>query len=83
MYLMLPNYVNNLRALGYDDRDFADGGSDRLLDAIVAWGDEGTIAGRVREHLDAGADHVAIQSYAEDATAALVQLERLAPALIG
>jgi probable F420-dependent oxidoreductase len=83
MYLRLPNYINNLRALGYDDGDFADGGSDRLVDAIVAWGDEEAIARRVREHLDAGADHVAVQSYAEDATAALVQLERLAPALIG
>jgi len=82
MYLRLPNYINNLRALGYDDRDFADRGSDRLLDAIVAWGDEEAIAGRVRDHLDAGADHVAIQSYAEDASAALAQLERLAPALI-
>jgi probable F420-dependent oxidoreductase len=80
-YLRLPNYVNNLRALGYDDRDFEDGGSERLVDAIVAWGDEGTIAGRVREHLSAGADHVAIQAYADSAKAALAQLERLAPVL--
>lgn len=82
MYLRLPNYVNNLRALGYGDDDLADGGSDQLVDAIVAWGDEEAIAGRVREHLDAGADHVAIQVYSENATAALVQLERLAPALL-
>jgi probable F420-dependent oxidoreductase len=81
-YLRLPNYVNNLRALGYDDADFAAGGSERLVDAIVAWGDEKAIAGRVREHLDAGADHVAIQAYAENAEAALAQLERLAPALL-
>jgi probable F420-dependent oxidoreductase len=81
LYLRLPNYVNNLRALGYDDADFADGGSERLVDAIVAWGDEEAIAGRVREHLDAGADHVAIQAYAENAKAALAQLERLAPTL--
>ena len=54
---------------------------DRLVDAIVAWGDEEAIAGRVREHLDAGADHVAIQAYADDAGASLAQLERLAPAL--
>src|SRR5438105_3664845 len=66
-YLRLPNYVNNLRALGYDDADFADGGSERLVDAIVAWGDEEAIAGRVREHLGAGADHVAIQAYSENA----------------
>jgi probable F420-dependent oxidoreductase len=81
-YLTLPNYVNNLRALGYDDADFADGGSERLVGAIVAWGDEEAIAVRVREHLDAGADHVAIQSYAADARAALAQLERLAPTLL-
>jgi probable F420-dependent oxidoreductase len=81
-YLRLPNYVNNLRALGYDDADFAHGGSERLVDAIVAWGDEEAITGRVREHLDAGADHVAIQAYSENANAALAQLERLAPALL-
>jgi probable F420-dependent oxidoreductase len=82
IYLTLPNYVNNLRALGYEDADFADGGSERLVDAIVAWGDEAAITGRVREHLDAGADHVAIQAYSENASAALAQLERLAPALL-
>jgi probable F420-dependent oxidoreductase len=82
-YLRLPNYVNNLRTLGYDDADFADGGSERLVDAIVAWGDEEAIAGRVREHLDAGADHVAVQAYAANGGAALGQLERLAPALLG
>jgi probable F420-dependent oxidoreductase len=82
LYLRLPNYVNNLRTLGYDDGDFADGGSERLVDAIVAWGDEAAIAGRVREHLDAGADHVAVQAYAETASQALTALERLAPALM-
>jgi probable F420-dependent oxidoreductase len=81
-YLRFPNYVNNLRALGYDDADFADGGSDQLVDAIVAWGDEGAIAERVREHLDAGADHVAIQAYSDSAEGALAQLERLAPTLL-
>jgi probable F420-dependent oxidoreductase len=81
-YLTLPNYVNNLRALGFDDGDFAGGGSEQLVDAIVAWGDEEAIAGRVREHLDAGADHVAVQAYAEDAGAALAQLERLGPVLL-
>jgi probable F420-dependent oxidoreductase len=81
-YLSLPNYVNNLRALGYDDADFADGGNERLVDAIVARGDEEAIAGRVREHLDAGADHVAVQAYSETASAALSQLARLAPTLL-
>jgi probable F420-dependent oxidoreductase len=82
VYLALPNYVNNLRWLGYEDADFADGGSDRLVDAIVAWGDEEAIAGRVREHLEAGADHVAVQAYAGDGEASLAQLERLAPGLL-
>jgi hypothetical protein len=81
-YLQLPNYLNNLRALGYGDADFADGGSDRLVDAIVAWGSEEAVAARVHAHLDAGADHVAVQSYAADAGAALTQLERLAPAIL-
>lgn len=82
MYLRLPNYANNLRALGYEDSDFAAGGSERLVDAIVAWGSEAAIASRIREHLDAGADHVAVQAYAEDANTALADLERLAPALL-
>lgn len=81
-YLRLPNYVENLRTFGYHDEDFAGGGSDRLVDAIVAWGDEAAIAARVREHLAAGADHVAIQAYADDASAAVAQLERLAPAVV-
>ncbi|MFD2470281.1 TIGR03620 family F420-dependent LLM class oxidoreductase [Amycolatopsis silviterrae] len=58
--LALRNYVNHLRALGFDDADFADGGSDRLVDALVVRGDARQVAARVREHLDAGADHVAI-----------------------
>ncbi len=60
-YLALPNYTNNLRRLGFDDRDLAGGGSDRLVDAIVAWGDAEAIVTRVRAHHDAGADHVSIQ----------------------
>ena len=60
-YLRLPNYTNNLRRYGFGDGDFAAGGSDRLVDALVAWGDEGAIAARVQAHLDAGADHVALQ----------------------
>ncbi len=61
IYLGLPNYVNNWRRLGFTDADFADGGSDRFLDAIVAWGDEAAIARRVQDHRDAGADHVCVQ----------------------
>jgi probable F420-dependent oxidoreductase len=60
-YLMLPNYVRNLQSLGFGDADVADGGSDRLVDAIVAWGDVPAIVERVRAHHDAGADHVCLQ----------------------
>jgi len=61
IYLTLPNYLNNLRRLGFADDDFAAGGSDRLADAIVAWGDEEAVRRRVQEHRDAGADHVCVQ----------------------
>jgi probable F420-dependent oxidoreductase len=81
-YLRLPNYVENLRELGYGDDDFADGGSDRLVDAVVAWGDEEAIAARVRAHHDVGADHVAIQPLAPDVPAAVADLTTLAPVLL-
>ena len=61
IYAGLPNYQNNLKWLGYTDADFAGGCSDRLVDAIVAWGDEGAIRRRIQAHFDAGADHVCIQ----------------------
>jgi probable F420-dependent oxidoreductase len=60
-YLELPNYVNNLRRCGLGDDDFAGGGSDRLVDMIVAWGGDDDIRRRIEAHLAAGADHVAIQ----------------------
>lgn len=66
IYLQLPNYTNNLRRLGFSDEDLAEGGSDRLVDAIVAWGDVEAIAGRVRAHHEAGADHVCLQVLSED-----------------
>jgi probable F420-dependent oxidoreductase len=62
IYCGLPNYQNNLKWLGFSDSDFADGGSERLVDAIVAWGGEKVIADRIQAHLDAGADHVCIQT---------------------
>ena len=61
IYAGLPNYQNSLKWLGYTDADFAGGCSDRLVDAIVAWGDEGAIRKRIQAHYDAGADHVCIQ----------------------
>lgn len=66
LYLGLPNYANNLLRLGFTTDDLADGGSDRLVDALVAWGDVEAIATRVQEHRDAGADHVCIQALVED-----------------
>ena len=60
-YLKLQNYTNNLRRYGYTDDDINDGGSDRLIDALVLHGTIDAIATGLRAHLDAGADHVAIQ----------------------
>ncbi len=60
-YLGLASYVNNLRRHGFTETDLADGGSDRLVDALVAWGTPEQVAGKLRAHLAAGADHVAIQ----------------------
>jgi probable F420-dependent oxidoreductase len=84
-YFKLDNYARNLKGLGFTDEDFADGGSDRLIDALVAWGDEETIARRVREHLDAGADHVSINVLAADPEPGLPReaWRRLAPAFFG
>jgi probable F420-dependent oxidoreductase len=61
VYIPLPNYRNNWLRLGYSEADLANGGSDRFLDAMVAWGDESAIQQRIQEHLDAGASHVCIQ----------------------
>jgi probable F420-dependent oxidoreductase len=83
-YLTLPNYTNNLRRLGWGDDDLGDGGSDKLVDAIVAWGDEAAIVERVKAHLDAGADHVCVQVLDSEFTALpLPQWRALAPGLLG
>jgi probable F420-dependent oxidoreductase len=83
-YLAMPNYSGNLRSLGYHDEDLAGAGSDRLVDAVVAWGDDQAVARRVREHLDAGADHVCVQvlSSSDDAFPR-DGYRRLAAALLG
>jgi probable F420-dependent oxidoreductase len=87
-YLSAPNYVENLRWLGFGDDDLAGDGSDDLVDAVVAWGDADAIVVRIREHLDAGADQVCLQPVTpirplEDGpdTAAIGVLRALAPAL--
>jgi probable F420-dependent oxidoreductase len=61
-YLAMENYCNNWRRLGFNQGDLADGGSDRLIDANICWGDEAIIRARIEDHWKAGADHVCIQS---------------------
>lgn len=83
-YLARENYTNNLRRLDYGDDDFADGGSDRLVDALVGWGSLDDIVERAYAHLEAGADHVCIQVLPAD-PAAIPRREwrELAAALFG
>jgi probable F420-dependent oxidoreductase len=80
-YLQFPNFTHSLRVLGYTEDDLSAGGSDHLVDALVAWGDESAIVRRVREHLDSGADHVLLQPLGS-VDEAVGQLERLAPAVL-
>ena len=82
-YLGLANYANNLRSLGFTDGELADGGSDRLVDAVVAWGSPDDIVARVHEHLAAGADHVCIQVLAPMESFPLDAYRTLAPLLTG
>lgn len=60
-YLTLPNYLSNFRRMGFGDEDLRDGGSDRFVDEVVAWGGVARIGQRVAEFFDAGADHVCLQ----------------------
>ncbi|CAL9310039.1 LLM class F420-dependent oxidoreductase [Streptomyces sp. SudanB182_2057] len=83
-YLELPNYTNNFLRLGFTEEDVAGGGSDRLIDAVFAWGDEA----RIREHVtafhEAGADHVALQVVTPDVGEVLPRKEwRALAALLG
>ena len=81
-YLNLSNYVNNWLRLGFTEHDVSQPGSDKLIDAVVAYGTPEAIAARVTEHLDAGADHVAIQVLGGQSEDALVHaLADLASAL--
>jgi probable F420-dependent oxidoreductase len=81
IYVTLPNYTNNLREFGFGDDDFTNAGSDRLIDAIVAWGDLGTIRERVNGMRDAGADHVCIQVIRADNEMPRAEWRELATAL--
>ncbi len=82
VYLGLPNYLDNFRREGLTDADFADGGSDRLVDTLVALGPVERVAARVREHLDAGADQVAVQVLVADGEQIVDRLAQLADVLI-
>ena len=87
MYLRMPNYINNLQRLGFEQSDI-DGGpsggpSDRLVDAIVAWGTPEQVTSRVQEHFDAGADHVGVQVLADGLDATVDGWRILAPHLLG
>jgi probable F420-dependent oxidoreductase len=77
-YLALDNYRNNLLRLGFSEEDVAGEGSDRLVDAIVAWGDVESVTDRVKAHLDAGADHVCVQALGPDP---LEELRKVAQSL--
>lgn len=82
-YLQTENYARNLKRMGWSDADIAGQGSDALIDAVVAWGDVDRVARRVRQHLDAGADHVCVQVVSEDELdPCLDDLRELAPALL-
>ncbi|MER6457390.1 LLM class F420-dependent oxidoreductase [Streptomyces sp900105245] len=60
-YLALPNYTDNFLRLGFTEEDIAGGGSDRLVDAVFAWGDENRVRDRIDTFRSAGADHLALQ----------------------
>jgi probable F420-dependent oxidoreductase len=66
IYLTLPNYTNNWLRLGFQEADIKDGGSDRLIDSVIAWGDLKTVWSRIQEHRAADADHVCIQVLTDD-----------------
>jgi probable F420-dependent oxidoreductase len=79
-YLARESYRENLRWLGIPQEELEGSGSDEVVDALVAWGDEAAIRARVQEHLEAGADHVVLQPLgaAPGAEAAIGQFTRLA-----
>ena len=79
----MENFRRSLLWQGLSEEDLADGGSDRLVDAIVAWGDEEVVRARVQEHLDAGANHVCVQAISGDPLESGIEAyRRVAPALI-
>jgi probable F420-dependent oxidoreductase len=85
IYLGLPNYTQNLRTFGFGDEDIDGGGSDRLIDAVIPWGDAATLVERIGQHHEAGADHVCIQVVSESGRDGfpLAEYRELAAALFG
>ncbi|MEV1134174.1 TIGR03620 family F420-dependent LLM class oxidoreductase [Rhodococcus coprophilus] len=82
-YLSLPNYSNNLRRLGYSEEDVSGGGTDKLMDALIPWGDLDRVVAGIEKHYSAGADEVAIQVLTTDQSAfPAAEYRRLAAALI-
>ncbi len=83
-YLRAPGYLASLERLGFSEEDWADpkAASDRLIDGVVAWGDTDTITRRIREHHDAGADHVCIQVLSANRDLPVSQWRELADALL-
>jgi probable F420-dependent oxidoreductase len=81
VYLQAPNYTSNWLRLGFAEEDLADGGSDRLVDALVAWGDPDAIRERVARHHDAGADHLCLQVVTGEFRAPLEEWRALASIL--
>jgi probable F420-dependent oxidoreductase len=82
-YLKLSNYLNNLRSLGYSEADLADGGSDKLIDDLVVHGDDAALAAGINAHLEAGANHVALQLLPADDANPLAGFATLARVLFG
>jgi probable F420-dependent oxidoreductase len=80
-YLGLVNYTSNLKRLGWTDQDLADGGSDRLIDALVVHGDAASVAAGLTAHLDAGADHVCAQVLTPAGVSPLPAMKDLSKAL--
>ena len=81
-FLHWPNYRRHLARLGFDEDDLQSGGSDRLVDAVYAWGDEAAIQRRVADHLAAGADNVSLQAIPVGEVDEAGTLARLAPAVL-
>lgn len=82
IYLPLPAYQRRWREFGFDETDWSDGGSDRLVDTFINWGDEPTIASRFQAHVDAGATGIALAALPpdpKDPASSLELLERFAP----